>query len=678
MKHLHRTPRIAFLRMLAALLLLLLLLPTLPACSPEREVYRTGIDSFTVSSAGIATLTVGLTPDRVEALDGKILSLVEVLPGETVAEVVGRAPLCEAAAEAWTAFRFPLAEGEKNHLYSSFLVRLPDGSYLRDTPLFLTDPTPMATATQKNPTCKVIKGVNVSETELSLGDPNADYAASIGCTKGEIRVGLSALIPGSAINLAALEDLDRQVEDAYLAGLAVTLTLVPDFELGRKEMTLLLDQLAARYATGSHGGILSNIVFLAPPAMNADEASELLRLAQLAFHSRNAGVSFYLLSEGRTLEETKTFFSEVTTRISAGGDFLWGAGVVPVLSSVEAWKKDDTDAVGLDDLYDLAQFLTTSNNRKERPLLVGKVTLVHGDEEDMTASLVYAYRMAVQAGADLFFYDELRSGSTGLRTLNGEASALGRVFATIDRSDVETDRICLRAMGLEAFEALPPAEGKRLDTVGVASPGSSGDGDLVLFDFSTGDDHGFSPVGEASMPQKHDSSAWSAPVLYTWFNPTEPGVNNGIRRLLSSDELPKNSTTLSLDLLTQLPAGVEGQIRLTLVGTANGSRLLRHTSEMRIRGDSWQTVNFGIADFLSELSDGSPVLLMLEVLPDEPVDTSYVFWLRQIRAVVPATERVENTDWMLLGIVLGATGVAFLLSILLYRALSRRRRGSAE
>ena len=69
---------------------------------------------------------------------------------------------------------------------------------------------------------------------------------------------------------------------------------------------------------------------------------------------------------------------------------------------------------------------------------------------------------------------------------------------------------------------------------------------------------------------------------------------------------------------------------------------------------------------------------MLEVLPDEPVDTSYVFWLRQIRAVVPATERVENTDWVLLGIVLGATGVAFLLSILLYRVLSRRRRGSAE
>jgi hypothetical protein len=631
------------------------------------------VHSFTVNEKGELALTVSLTDALLEAHAGEELFLYELRPGETLEDVLAAPPLATQPLRAWTHFTVPRTDGERNRLYSSFYVRFSGGTPLRETAFYLTDPTSLATTVSQRPQYTVAKGLNVTSDALLPDYPNADYAVALGATKGQLYVSLSSLMPGNALNQTALAALDAEVGRAYHAGLSLSLTVCVDTALTPADTAILFDRLAERYATSEERGIVDALLLSVDATHTPGEAAFLSRMATIAFVSRNAATDVYVVATDRTVEETKQFFSEMELAIAADGALprSIGIGLAPTVPSSRAWEKDDTDAVTIHDIAQIAQYLTKANGRNGRKLAVTDIRIPTGDAEDMTASLVYAYRTAVAAGADLFFYASIPDGVAGLRTLVGGSRPLETAFAAMDRAGADLDRICLRAMGEAAFATLPEADTSRLDTVGFSSLGSPSDNATLLFDFSLGDDHGFSPVGKASIPSKHDSSAWNEPVLYTWLNPAVEGVPNGIRRTLGADELPRDATVLSMDLLTQLPNGIRGSLRLTLAGQAYGGRLVHHTATYSASATGWQTVDFGVSEFLSEITDDSPVLLTLEVLPDEACDSSYVLWVRRVRTVVPTA--APSTDWVLLAVILGTVGGVCILSLLLYRLLSKRR-----
>ena len=128
---------------------------------------------------------------------------------------------------------------------------------------------------------------------------------------------------------------------------------------------------------------------------------------------------------------------------------------------------------------------------------------------------------------------------------------------------------------------------------------------------------------------------------------------------------------LSIDFLAQLPAGTTGSARLVLTGCADGNRPVRHSVTFEGVDGSWQTVHFGIADFLAEVEPNTPVLLALEILPDTPCDTPYVLWVRHVRTYTPTP--VGETDWILLILLIFSALAVCFAALLLYRALSRRR-----
>ncbi len=650
------------LRAVALILCLVCCFSLLPACKTASPLVGTALASLTLNAEKKqVTATVTLNSRDLEAFSGKEIALYELRPGETVAALTDAEPLSTRKASSEIKLTFPLFDGERSRLYSSFLVKLPDGSWLSEEGHTIENPSALAT----DKTAFLWTGV-----PKGIWNCDADEAAEAGAMHIGYEVQVSSLLNGDAVfafcgssyyyNTAELSRLDHSIKKATEAGLQVSLLIDFDTLPSEAHSAALLVLLTSRYNGGEHGRV--SALFLDVTGSDAAQAAAVCRFAWVALSSQLQNGRIYLHNAG-SLEEAEIFFSAVSALL-AEDKLSWGASVAVT---------EDTDASLLPALS--ASLLSSSRAGHASYFAVGAISssldeALENGEYLQAAAFADAYLWAAKAGAGLICYTAAYGDENGLRAADGSLSKLTETFAEIDRGLSEEDSEAFAALIGERWEARGKIAETRKELTGVAGLGLGSLQSKPLFDFTAGESsYGFSGVGALTDPALRNSAALSAPVLYTWLEPTADGIS-GVRKLLPKASALSGAVSLSASLLTQIPEVSSAKVRLRLDGMTTDGKLLSYTASAEIKNNAWQTVTFQIADFLAEADLSRPCLLTLTAESDAPAeesaDRSYVMWLEAIDLRVPANG-IGNRMPLIL------TAVGLLLGFLAVLVLSRSR-----
>ena len=556
---------------------------------------------------------------------------------------------------------------------TSFCVAFEDGSLLTADPFYVENPQSLAENTdafawQKSP--KAIQNADAHDA-VSMSAMHAAYEISF----SELTDGADTFTYHDqtyTVSFAALERLDGQVLSATEAGMQVSLILRPDARLSAMETVSLLDMLTARYAGGEHG-LVSAILLRTE---RADEMASLCRLTSLALRSHVANGRVYVIAPSASLSETQSFFENLRLAFLASGEISWGAAVTSQASDASPWESTDEDVVSISDLSSLSSSLFTApEDGRISYFALCDLAFSADDETLQAASYAYSYLSAVSANAGLIFYRDHVGAQAGLRDESGEARRILSVLKEIDKGLSPADRrMCEQTVGA-AWKNLTQPEASRVLVSGTANLGATGFQEEVLFDFSSGSLLGFTGAGSLTVPEIRSSAAWGKPVLYTWVDPAHY-TEGGVRRVLHGGEIPKGATSLSVQLLTQIPSTESCRVRLTLEGVSENGHRMTYEKEVEVAGENWQTVTFGISAFASEVDLSQPCVMTLTTEPLSETPEEYVFWLRGIHVRYPVR---DNGSLWAIGIVLAGLAVGFLIVFLIYRATAatprKRRRG---
>ncbi len=648
---------------LAALLCLVLLLV---ACSASSDPLATSsFRSVTVNSKGNVTAEVTLDVREVQAHTGEDARLYELLPGEELSVLTGRAPLDEVRVGSRMEFEFELTDGERTRLYSAFAVGFEDGSFLPVT-RGVDDASALAGA----------GGRYLWETDpkgMLLGDPDA--AVLLGTGHGLMEVSLAALCDGEGFSLSfggeeytlserAVTALDRRIASAVTSGMQISLSVTPSPEHSLSETVALLDFLAERYAASGLESV--SALYLKGDGLAPSEAAELLRVARLALLSRHAGGRVYLSIEPESLATAKSFFAEVSLRLSSYESLTWHAAVAPTLA-----KDAPEGALTPEQLSALTAFL------REQPLPpVGlAVTGLSYSREDPDAQAVdylYDYALAKAAGASPIFSDTTGE-ENGYLAEDGTSLPLEEAIRTVNTGLAPSLLYLCRVTDPEVYAAVSLLSPTRhLQGGGAVTGGGTAVGTL-LFDFSEGDTLGFSGVGAVQAPVTNTSAAFGTPVLYTWLDPTRGDV--GVRKLLPNGKTLAGVSQLSVELLAQYATVGDADYTLTLLGTDKQGAPLSYTATVKAASGKWTTLTFQVSLFAEEVDSTLPCVVTLTVACKDAKEP-FVFWIHAFRTLSPGIGWELILPIAVIPVALGATA---LLIWLCYRRAaeqkSRRRRG---
>lgn len=652
-----------------AILALLLLLPMLFACASTPDLLaKNSVTALYPNDKGELVANVTLEEQTLRDHEGQRVAIYELLPGETVSALSARAPLDESKLRHEISFSFPITDGERTRLYSSFVIGFSDGSFLSEVGTYVGEPERLSTRHEEFLWAQSPKGLSID---------SADDALALGCMHGMLSVRFSELFGGTdsftfgeksyPISNEVLASLDARVLAADRAGLQVSLTVIPDSLPSFDTAVAAADLLASRYSTAQNGTV--SAIFVDAEPLDAETAASLCRIFYTALCSRQSNGRVFILSHTQTVSSTVSFFNSVRDRIAKGGSFAWGAAVAPVTPPFP-WNSLGEDALSISKLDALRKELTQANGT-DAPSWFALCELRYSaeDQEAQAASFAYAYRLAAET-CDLIFYGSHLNDSTGLRNAAGEAHRILSVFSSIDTGLSSADRLLCETHAGKAWEQLDNTYLSRKVVTGVASNKDTA-ADALLFDFAMGDLYGFTASSHTATTLQQ-SATWNAPVLYTWLNPTL-GRTGGIYRTLNDASVLQDASMLRFRLLTQAPGAESTTVTLTLEGvTENGDRLT-YQSQTTMQNGSWQTASFQISNFTVLALQSRPVALSLTVTPDEnAADEPYVLWVKDV-----GVSRVEsNTTSYLPAILISAGVVASAVVILLiYRVTTKKRYG---
>lgn len=670
-----------FLRLSAVLLAILLGCAPLAACTINRDPLAvTAFASLTIDKKERVNATVTLTLPEAEAHEGERAYLYELLPGESIADVSGKAPLDNARVSTEMKFRFKLKDGERTRLYSSFAVCYSDGTPILSTPRTIDNPEILAGDNrvplwQKNP-----KGLNVTD---------ADVAASLGTAHALVSVDLSMLAAdgdvsfrfcGKEYRLSSfiLEVLDAQIGASYDAGLQVTLSinaghnaLTPDLRAA------LLDYLAARYATDERGVI--SVFFIEAEGLTTAETVELTSVAHKALLSRVSDGRVYVVCPERETLAAQAFFKELSALLDASSDLSWGAAVSPDMS-VDPFKSHAPSPLLTPDELPALRNALMKTAGGPAYFAVCDLLIPATNEDRQTALFAYAYAQAVSANADLIFYASQKSDAFGLYTNDGRARSICELYKTIDTSPSRDVRVICRTVSEKALASLDSLSSSRRVLGGIGNTGGGSGKSETLFSFSNDSVNGFTAVGSPtgyagqSNPKTYQSSTYNSPSLYATLNGDKP--ETGVRRILHDGGELEGVISLSFHALAQYAhsEAKTATMTLRLQGVDDHGEAIWLEASVDTSVRQWQSVTFNISDFTETADLSRPVVMTLLVSPDvaAEVDSEKEFglWVRS------ATANHPTPDYSLFFIILltvGGVGVSFLLVFSLY-LLSRRSR----
>ena len=665
-------------RFLATLLCLAALICLFPACKQSANVLApNGISSLLLNAkTKTVTATVSVSEKSLQEHAGENLRLFEVLPGGTLKGCLSDTPIATQRISASSKITFNLFDGQRSRLYSSFVIAFEDGSFLSEQPKRIQNPQVMANETYRFTWASSIKGLSGTDAEQTgaLGAMHVMYELSL----ADLAKGSDTFAFGGTsyrYSKAALTKLDGQIKAATEAGLQVSLLLIPDYIPSAMQATAFFDLLASHYAGGVCGTV-SAFFIGASPALNPTQAAQFAALANYALLSRVSNGRVYVVSDADTLSEAKAFFSDVKNSIERNGAFEWGAAVSPVPSD-NPWEAPTANEFGelpltVSTLSSLSTHLFSAGKSGQASrLAVVSLSCSAEDPDRQAAVLAYSYRAAFAAKVDTVFYAAHTDEAFGLYATDGSPRRAAEVFRTVDSELSEDNERLLSSFAQDAWKQLKlSAKTTHLLKRGGATLGDSGYDDDVWFSFADGDTHSFEGIGSLTDPKCHSSAALGTQVLYTWMDPTAEG-DVGLRRLFPRAEVLRDTRSLTLKLLTQVPNADTCRIRLQLRGTATRGSLLTHVSEITLENGVWQTATFQISEFVANADLSEPCILTITCEPDQPTDEEYVLWLHSIRARRPD----ENKGQLLpLALILGGALLGFAGVLVIHFGLQKRPR----
>ncbi len=621
---------------------------------------------------------VSLTPDKdqlkavvtannrvIDQHKGEKLYLYEMLPGEDLAAALAREPVDEKKISSHMEFSFPMMDGERTRMYSSFIPAFADGTALLPNGYFVDQPT--RAATDKSPflwpgSQKGLCAANVEEA-LALGTMHTMYEISLAKLISGPDTFFFAGTPYSVSN-TELASLDALILPAADAGMQVSLLLTPDAELGDAAAAAVCDLLCARYT-----GKISMVVIGDAEGRTPQSAARLCRYASLALYSRMANARLYLLSPQGSVTSVNAFYHETVLALSPGGVPSWNAMLAPMLvpENVEASEVMTPADISKASDYVLNEI---GVGRAERTA-VYLPNFSSKNPELQAAQFAYAYRLSLAAGVGLIYYGSLYDDNTGLYSSTGARRIAADIFETIDIGlSYELDNICRETVGEPWDYIQTPTLITRELVTGNANVGTVGFPEEPLFDFTAGDTLGFIGASSYSAPTVQNSAHWNKPVLYTWLDPTHE-YPTGVRKLLPNSEELTGATSLSIDLLTQAKITDTVNVRLGMEGTTTTGSRITYESSVKVENGKWQVVTFQISSFVTSLDSTKPCTITLTAEPESETADPFVLWVHGIDIRRP---EVAKTSSAILGIILGGVSLTFALVFSIYIVSAKRHK----
>lgn len=676
-----------FKRGTALLVLVLMLLPLLCACGGKADpLAKTGFESITLTKKGGVVATLILSAADVAAHKGEYAYLYEIHPNEdpTTVALSGKTAIAQARISSEMKFKFDLYSGKRSRLLSGFAAYYADGSPITPTARAIDNPALLAPKTAAPLWNGTPKGVYVSDAEaaVALGTSHAVFSVAtsdLGRPSSEHDT-LRYTYAGTEYSVSRMElaELDRKILSAYRAGMQVTLELSvrmgeldenPQSEMLRR--TALLDFLCARYS-GEERGVLSAIVF-GTWRFSADEMAQLASIAHRALLSRVAGGRIYVQAEGFTDADALRYFTDFEKALSKISDMPWGAAVEVDCGNPRAW---DRAVAGLAPsvLPALHKDLSALPNSPAFFAAFWRGIDPLASNDVRAVDFAYCYAKAAEARADMIFFAE----QDVLYNADGGACALTEIYRDIDVGlNGSQLRLCREVSGLDAVaDAVAGIPVTRTLLYGVGGVGETGWRDKLLFDFSTGEMHGFTAVGasaaaKGSNPASAYSVAYGTDVLHTWLSRDK--AQTGVRKTLADAKAFKRAETLSVAFLAQY--GTEGidncRLILTLCGVDGSGEAILFEAEAVAPADKWQTAAFNVSAFSAVVDPESPVLMTLSVESEDgsaPAE-DFGLWIHSVSV------RKQTRDLTLLLVLLvsfAGVAVGFVLFFIIYRRQSKR------
>ncbi len=639
-------------------LFLLLLIFVFSACGGRDPLLPGGITSLELDKKG--TVQAVIEPDVRTLGDhkGENLYFYEVLPGETITDALLKSPVADAKVGAVTRLNFSLFDGERSRLYSSFVAAFADGSLAAEDAKYIQNPEILSTAANKYLWEKHPNG-------LVIDDPAAATAA--GATHAMVKTSLSALLSDAAgsisfggktypINENEFARLDALIAPSCKLGMQVSLSLDIDTEISAEQFTAIADALASRYTAQENGTVTALYLGFQKTDAPAD-AAKMTAAASLALTSRVAGGRVYAVAPAADLTAIKAFFKDIGTALSTMGDLPFGAAVSPDVTDAPAWaSREEGDAFSLNDLPLLKDFFNTLAFGVRPAYFSVCDILFSAEDEDLQAvSYIYAYRMAINAGAETLFYGAQASLAHGLTDEEGNARKILSFYKNADRGlDQMQESLCSEIIG-DPWDSLNETQSYRTHLSASGTVGAFPDGQMVWVDPADKSVPLFySSSGEAVGLQP--STAWNTDVLYSPFTEEEA---SSVCTLLPNLKDLQDSLSFSIRCLLQMPEKERSTLRIFLQGTDRQGKLLTWESEAVLSCNVWQSATFTVDTFAAAADLNSPCVLTITV---DTNGSAGGFWLREIDVYSPAPQKKLPTVGLIIGICL-ATSFAVTFSI---------------
>ena len=440
---------------------------------------------------------------------------------------------------------------------------------------------------------------------------------------------------------------------------------------------------------------------------------KLVRVANVALKSHNPQGKVYVsMDSHRSVRDMQggwdvpTFLSAFRDEAAMRGDYDWQIACEIYTDNNTVWEEDpvaNADYYTVRSLSTLTDILSGDKYRdplgEERKVLISGFSVpavtVGGDLNDgeaanrQAASYAYTYMMCMHnSGVEALIYSEYadRAESAeqvalgGLRTLRrveisgesrllvGDARPIYDVFKIIDTSEATTLSTGMNAVIGSSYAKLESA------LSGTARPVTflKGNGTLAsyesthkkaaaLFTFNGGTFNGFESAGNLAYQELTFSESLNTITLHACFTRLSPSDPMGL-----TVTVPAANLIGGKELILDLYAGQAGAfgvsaeerptltLRLTRPSKGSSSEgdgeILYEASVSEVKGSSWQTATFDIAEFVKHLDAEDTVTLTL-LMDHHAADSSYNLGLAGVY-VTGNTVASKSSKGLVIGIVI--------------------------
>lgn len=440
---------------------------------------------------------------------------------------------------------------------------------------------------------------------------------------------------------------------------------------------------------------------------------KLVRVANVALKSHNPKGQVYIsLDYHRSVREMEggwdvpTFLSAFREEAALRGDYDWQIACELYADNNSVWEEDpvaNADFYTVRSLSTLTDILSGDKYRdplgEDRRVLVSGFSVpavtVGGDMEDgeaanrQAASYAYAYMVCMQNGhVEALVYSAYADSADsaehtslcGLRTvksveisgepclLPGEARSIYDVFKKVDTTEATSLSTGLNAIIGSSYTKLESALAGTARPVtlvkgqaSLSSHESTHKKAAPLYTFGGGTLHGFESAGNLTYLELAYAEPLNTVTLHACFTRLSPSDPMGL-----TVTIPAANLIGGKELILDLYAGQAGAfgvsaeerptltLRLTRPSKGSASEgdgeILYEASVSEVKGSSWQTATFDIAEFVKHLDAEDTVTLTL-LMDHHAADSSYNLGLAGVY-VTGNTVASKSSKGLVIGIVI--------------------------